>query len=35
MYRLLKLDNQVQTADLKLLKYNKLPYLLYSTVPLC
>ena len=35
MYHLLELDNQVQTAGLKLLKYNKLPYLLYSTFPLC
>ena len=35
MYHLLKLDNQVQTAGLKLLKYKKLQYLLYSTFPLC
>ena len=30
MYQLLKIDSQVQMASLKLLKYNKLPYLLFS-----
>ena len=29
MYRLFELDNQVQTAGQKPLKYNKQPYLLY------
>ena len=29
MYHLFKLDNQVQTAGQKPLKYNKLPYFLY------